>query len=439
MAIKVEQASACSGQAPARTIATLALLLLSACSNAPPRAASLGEAYVGPAELKIRADIPMESATVATVHHGDRLQILQQRRSVFLRVRVPNGAEGWTDARQLLGARDMAGLRALAARAAQMPSQGVATTYGALPVHTEPTSDSPAFLSIKEGEKFEVLAHQVMPRVSAPRPPLVAAAPKPAKPNPRKTSKAGKLPPLPMPKPPGPPPNWIELSQPAAGDAETAPPPEQPAEKIAPTDDWSLVRTSSGQSGWVLTRRLWMAIPDDVAQYAEGHRIVSYLPLGEVRDGDEVKQQWIWTTIEGSSRPDYDFDSFRVFVWSLRRHRYETAYIERNIRGHSPVLLRQVDLSNGSRKTPGPATAYPGFSICEEKADGQRRRREFAFLNPTVRFAGDRECEGPQSLALPLPAPAPSSAAAPAASKTESMAQRVKRKWSALTKRWFSR
>jgi hypothetical protein len=182
-----------------------------------------------------------------------------------------------------------------------------------------------------------------------------------------------------------------------------------------------------------------MAIPDDVAQYAEGHRIVSYLPLGEVRDGDETKQQWIWTTIEGGSRPDYDFDSFRVFVWSLRRHRYETAYIERNIRGHSPVLLRQVDLSSGTRKAPGAAVAYPGFSICEEKAGGQRRRREFAFLNPTVRFAGDRECEPAPPLTGPLSAQAPASMAAPAAPMSESLSQRVKRKWSAFTGKWFSR
>ena len=38
-------------------------------------------------------------------------------------------------------------------------------------------------------------------------------------------------------------------------------------------DDWNLVRTLDGKVGWVLTRPLSMAIPDEVAQYAEGHRI----------------------------------------------------------------------------------------------------------------------------------------------------------------------
>ena len=408
MATKVGQAL--SPATP--NIAALALLLLlSACSTAPPRAASLGEAYVGPTDLKIRADIPMESPVVATVHHGDRLEILQQRRTVFLRVRTPTGAEGWTDARQLLGARDMAGLRDLAARAARMPSQGVATTYGVLPVHTGPSADAPTFLSIKDGEKFDVLAHLVVPRVSTPRPSLVPTMPKQPKLQPRKTSKAStKVPPPPMPKPPGPPPNWQALSQ----SGETGnPPPAEPAAKPIPTDDWSLIRTAAGQSGWVLTRRMWMAIPDAVAQYAEGHRIVSYFPIGEVRDGDDTEKVWLWTTIDGSANSDYDFDSFRVFVWSLRHHRYETAYIERNLKGHSPVLLKQ---------------GAPGFSICEEKADGRRHRRDYAFLNPSVRFTGEAECD-PQP---PLqPAESPSVAPAPAPPKAGSVAQRVKR--------WFSK
>jgi hypothetical protein len=428
-----------------KTIAAAALLVfLAACSNRPPRAASLGEAYVGPAELKIRSDIPLESSTVATVRHGDRLEILQQRRSVFLRVRTPSGAEGWTDARQLLAARDMAGLRDLAERAKRMPSQGVATSYGELRVRTDPSADAPSYLSIKDGEKFDVLAHLVVPRVSAPRPPIVPRAPKKPKVQPRKASTAAKIPPPPLPKPPGPPANWLELSRPPAGAENPTenPPAEDAGQKSIPTDDWSLVRTSAGQTGWVLTRRMWMAVPDEVAQYAEGHRIVSYFPLGEVRDGDQTKQEWLWATIQGSSRPDYDFDSFRVFVWSLRRHRYETAYIERNIKGHSPVLLKEVELSTGSRKGQTATGKYPGFSICEEKADGQRRRRDYAFLTPTVRFAGERECETAEPLLVQVPVPTLSSTAppgAPATRKTESLAERVKRKWGAIAQRWFGR
>ena len=90
-----------------------------------------------------------------------------------------------------------------------------------------------------------------------------------------------------------------------------------------------------------------MAIPDEVAQYAEGRRIVSYFSLGNLRDGDQTKNIWLWTTIGGGSHP-YDFDNFRVFIWSLRHHRYETSYIERNLIGFAPVTLEERDLRRGA-------------------------------------------------------------------------------------------
>ena len=116
-----------------------------------------------------------------------------------------------------------------------------------------------------------------------------------------------------------------------------------------------------------------MAIPDEVAQYAEGKRIVSYFPLGIIEDGELKKHIWLWTTTSDSKQP-WDFDSFRVFVWSLRRHRYETAYIERNLQGYSPVQLKEVEMASKSG-----TTKSPGFSICVEK-NGQRVRREYALL-----------------------------------------------------------
>ena len=129
------------------------LAMAGGCRNQPKRAPAIAEAYVGPALLKIRSDIPLDSAAVATAKHGDRLEIVQRRRK-FLRVRTASGAEGWTDERQLLGESDMAELKDLGARAAKLPSQGVATTYRDLNVHTQPLGGSPSFLRVKEGEKF---------------------------------------------------------------------------------------------------------------------------------------------------------------------------------------------------------------------------------------------------------------------------------------------
>jgi uncharacterized protein YgiM (DUF1202 family) len=404
---------------------TAALLLLCGCSKGPPRAQPVGEAFVGPATLKIRSDIPLQSSIVTTVKHGDRLEILSTRRR-FLRVRTPSGAEGWTDERQLLAAGDMASLRALSAHAAKLPAQGVATSYAPLNIHTQPVISSPSFLQLKENEKFDVLQSLVLPRSEAPRKSLIPPSAKKLKTLPKKEpKKAPKVPPPPMPKPPPPPADWLELSKTEREEADAE---QLPPQKLAPrTDGWSLIRTPAGQSGWVLTRLISMAIPDEVAQYAEGKRIVSYFPLGQIQDDEQKKNIWLWTTTADSKQP-WDFDSFRVFVWSLRRHRYETGYIERNLKGYAPVRLKEVEMTSKSG-----VSKYPGFSICMEKKDGQRVRREYALLGVAIRFAGDHPCEAPPPPpTLQNPSPLPVAENSPPPLKP-SLVERLKKQWHALT------
>ena len=384
---------------------------------------AVGEAYVGPAILKIRSDIPLQSSTVATVKHGDRLEILQTRRR-FLRVRTRNGTEGWTDERQLLAASDMDALKDLIVHAAKLPSQGVATTYAPLNIHTQPVVSSPSYLQLKENEKFDVLQSIVLERSEAPRKPLIPPAAKKPKGLPQKEKKAPRIPPPPMPKPPPLPPDWLELSKTERDEVEAA---QAPPQKLAPkVDGWTLIRTPTGQAGWVLTRLVSMAIPDEVAQYAEGKRIVSYFPLGEVEDDGKKKRTWLWTTTSDSRQP-FDFDSLRVFSWSLRRHRYETSYIERNLVGYSPVLVKDVEMSSKSG-----VAKYPGFSVCVEK-NGARVRREYAALGVTIRFAGERPCEPappPPTLQNPSPLPVVET---PAPAAKPSLRERIKQRWHALT------
>jgi hypothetical protein len=306
-------------------------------------------------------------------------------------------------------------------------------------VHTQPARQSPSFVQVKEKEKMDVLTHVVTPRADAPRKPLIPPTPKKAKAAARKPAKnQAKYPAPPMPKPPAPPPDWLDLSKTDQPD-EAAPTEEEIDDTTpAPADEWSLIRTASGQTGWVLTRRLVMAIPDEVAQYAEGRRIVSYFRLGEVRDGGEKKPTWLWTTIGEGAQP-YDFDSFRVFVWSQRRHRYETAYIERNLKGYAPVLLREVEFSTRG-KVKGEPVHYPGFSICIEKQDAQRYRQEFALPTAeTVRFAGERSCEAPAAPVLTVRAPASAPSGTAPVPPTETFAERVKKRLHAFTGRWFRR
>lgn len=410
---------------------TILLLLVAACRTGPERAPVIGEAYVGAATLNLRKDIPLQSPVVATVKFGERLEIIQHRRR-FLRVRTQRGIEGWTDERLLLSGEEIHRIQQRSQDARGLPSQGLASTYETLNVHTEPDRLAPSFLQVKEGEKVDVLAHRVTPRIGQPRKPLL---PPPVRKAPvAKRKKESKYPPPPMPAPPPAPANWLDLSKTPPEVAAEMPKKETPP---MPTDDWSLIRTSAGQTGWVLTRRLYLAIPDEVAQYAEGHRITSYFSLGDVQDGDTVKHNWLWTTIGQSLQP-YDFDSFRVFIWSLRRHRYETAYIERNLTGYFPVLLHPVDLASTARGK-SVRTTYPGFSMCVEKSDGVRYRRSYAFISNIVRFAGQKPCE---AAGAEEPSPAASGLVAAAGNqqaRPKNFWDQVKERLGAMRKRWFGR
>lgn len=374
------------------------LWALSSCSDSPAPAAAIGEAFAGPMTLNIRQELSTKSPVVATLKHGDPVEVLSVRRR-FMRVRTASGAEGWCDGEKLLTTGQMARLRAVTAAAAKLPSQGEATVYDVRNVHTEPHRQAPSFLMLKEEERFEVIGHRLVERgpyqSELSREIEKAAAPVVRK-KPRKAAKAREqvrkdgdviLPA--MPSGPPVPDNWRQIS------FRTAPPePEPPKqeEKSALAmlirqrqeppkhEDWSLVRVKDGRAGWILTRTLTMTVPDDVSRYAEGHRITSWFPLGEVQDGDVVKKHYLWTTMTKGGEP-YEFDGFRIFVYNARRHRYETGYREKNVRGYFPSALHPVEVTE-NRKT----RTTRGFSLVMENEEGTPVRKTYSFEGYRVKL-----------------------------------------------------
>jgi hypothetical protein len=380
----------------------IAFLLLASCSSHPSSQPSFGIAYAGPTTLNLRKDLASKSGVVGSVKHGEKLDVLETRRR-FVKVRSQQGVEGWTDVNLLLTPQQMDDLRKLAESAAKLPSEGSATVYDALNMHADPNRQSPSFFQIPEAGSVEVIGHQIAPRFSPASqnvPPPVRRTPLAKKSKGKETKRSGATPPSPV--PPAPPANWQSLSRPHASDL---PGYRAPETKPIPLDDWTLVRTKDGKVGWVLSRMLTMSIPDEVAQYAEGHRITSYLPLGDVKDKEKgvTQHNWLWTTVSSGQFP-YEFDSFRVFVWSIKRHRYETAYIERNVEGYYPVETQP--LAGQDEKA---------FSLVLRDKDGKLYKRTYAFTGYRVRMTSKTPYDPPQPLpevrALrnfdPLPAPAP--------------------------------
>jgi len=399
---------------PCLLLLSLLVLFLAGCDSQSAGPPAIGEAYAGPATLSLRKELGPQSATTATVKHGDRLEILATRRR-FIKVRTAQGVEGWTDERFLLTPEQMEGLHHIARAAAELPSQGVATIDEPLNMHTEPNRMAPSFYQIPENAKLEVVAHRAAPRVqNPPEAAFLVAKIKPPAPPQRKPRSSAKRPPLaPLPSPPGPPKDWLTLSLSVAQPAIVEPPQPKP-EKPAPPprmDDWNLVRTNDGKAGWVLSRMLLMAIPDEVAQYAEGHRITSYFSLRDVHDGDRIKHDWLWTTMTHSGEP-YEFDRLRVFIWSLHHHRYETVYREKDLKGYYPVEVSTWTSQNGKRTASAPA-----FSIVAEDDDRKLYRTTYVFSGNRVQLVGRTPYERPKEMGELRPkdssAPAGSSPAPP--------------------------
>ena len=69
--------------------------------------------------------------------------------------------------------------------------------------------------------------------------------------------------------------------------------------------------------------------------------LVAFFVLDEVPDGDKRLPQYLVVLTESKDGMPFDFNQVRVFTWNVKRHRYETAYRERNLNGFLPVTVGQ--------------------------------------------------------------------------------------------------
>lgn len=351
---------------------------------------SLGDAYVAPAQLNLRSELSSKFNNVATLKHGEHVIIVDVKRR-FVKIRSQGGVEGWVDSEQLMGPEAMSALEVKTQNALKLPSQGSASVYEPLNIHIDPNRQSPALSRINEGELVAVLRHELTPKDAPPpkQPSLIKERPQPQR---RKKGRQSHTQRLPAPPPPPKvPENW-QLSLGGAGpfgsvaeqkakkDAELTARKAELIKKPVVLEDWSLVRTKRGESGWVLSRNLVMAIPDEVAQYAEGHRITSYFDLGEVQDEEKgPHHNWLWTT--STSQKPYDYDSWRVFLWNRRRHRYETSYRQRDLEGFYPTSVDPRDAAVFGRT----------FHLLTKDDDQKMRMRTYIFDGVRVHLVQTEE------------------------------------------------
>jgi hypothetical protein len=150
---------------------------------------------------------------------------------------------------------------------------------------------------------------------------------------------------------------------------------KQPAGPVY--EDWWLIRDAQGRAGWVLARMVDLDVPLEIAQYAEGQRFVGFFVLNEVQDEDKKVPQYLALLSEPKDGQPFDYDKVHVFTWNVKKHRYETAYRERNLNGVLPVTVTHEDF--------GKEGTLPVFVLRVKDDAGNIAARKYKLNTPMVR------------------------------------------------------
>jgi SH3-like domain-containing protein len=303
--------------------------------------------YVSVPQANLRDRVSAVYNKVATVQAGEAVEVIEKQKR-FIHVKTSSGKDGWVEERYLVGQDVFDAFEKLKKDNVKTPVEAHGTARSELNIHLTPEREGEHLYQMKEGEKVEVLK-----KASSLK--NVGGA-KPAKPIPSKGPvKKAEIPPK------------------AGTVTKTAVASEEPP----PMEDWFLIRDSAGHVGWVLMRMIDIDVPIDVAQYAEGQRIMGYFILDKVQDEDKQVPQYLVLMSTPKEGLPYDYDSIRVFSWNSKRHHYETAYRERNIYGVYPVTSGMEDF--------GKEGSEPVFTIQVKDETGAIVPRKFRMIQPVVR------------------------------------------------------
>jgi hypothetical protein len=320
----------------------LLLVLLSGCNRKSSQV--LEAAYVSAPQVALRDRVAAVYNKVGVVKNGERVEILERSRNGrFVRVRA-GASEGWMEQRYLVTQQVFDGFQKLAAGHAATPVAAHALTRAELNMHLRPQRDADRLFQLAQGEKVELLERTSSPK---PNPPQAA----PALPSARPGTAAAKP------------------------DGTGAKPDAAPQGPIL--EDWWLVRDARGHAGWVLGRMVDVDIPLEVAQYAEGQRIVACFVLNEVADGDKKIPQYLVLLNEPKDGQPFDYNQARVFTWNPKRSHYETAYRERRLFGVLPVRV--------SRERLGKEGELPVFTLRVKDDEGNAEERKYKLNGVMVR------------------------------------------------------
>lgn len=296
----------------------LLLCVVVAAWWARPRSKPAGDGYVSEPTTTLWSSMAQVKESVATLHYGDRVQILE-RRGERVRVRTNPGAVGWLDAHALMNPSLWQLSTQLLAQAQNIPVQARGRTKVSTNVRIEAGRTGVRLYQFGRGAQVEVLARAVA--------------------------------------------DWANYSDESGAGGRDAGPEEQKKE------DWYLVRgqatsgfEASGDTGakprdvaspadpsdqsvpiagWIVARFVELDLPEPVRAYAvaSGTRVMAWFDLNRVSELSGGKPPLLAAIMHGPEGQPCDFSMIRVYTWNPRGVHYETSFVEHKLCGKLPIRV----------------------------------------------------------------------------------------------------
>ena len=290
------------------------------------RKSPVEEAYIGGQGATVWNSTAQIRSPIANLTYGQPVRIYQ-RDADYTLVGTSNGVRGWVSSVSLMDADLWQRVAVLDAATKAMPVQAAGHTRARANIHTRPGRTSPVVLEAPGDSPLSVLQH---------------------------ATDLGERP-----------------SDPNSG-------------PVRDGEDWWLVRADVKDvgpvSGWVLGRLVVLDLPEPLPEYqsSEDYTVVAWFEINRASDplsaGGYRPEYLVVGTRDSQGQVGCDFTLSRVYTWSAKRHRYETAFMDSRLCGKLPIDVTPA-------KTPG-GDAYFRF---ENLGSGGAENRLYDMKLTTVR------------------------------------------------------